>query len=82
MGAKEDVYCWCPDMEEKISGLASRHPIVSLQVWQFRCHLVSKSDLEFSLNGINVMNYLIVISLFRVEGNLSLGEASEKQTNG
>lgn len=76
MGDKEFVYCWCPDMDEKISGLASQHPVASLQVQQFHCHLVSKSDLEFSLNGINVISYLTVISLFRVEGNLSLAKAS------
>jgi len=63
-------------MDEEISGLASRHPIVSLQVKQFHWHLESKSDPEFSLSGINVINYWILISIFRVEENLSLEEVS------
>lgn len=35
MGDEEVVYCWCPDMDEKISGLASQHPVASLQVSGF-----------------------------------------------
>lgn len=76
MGAQEVVYCWCPDMDEEISGLSSQHPMACLQVWQFHCHSVSKSHLEFSLNGINIINYLIAISHFKAEGNLSLARAS------
>lgn len=56
-GDKEILFSWCPDMDEEISGLASWHPVVSLQIEQFHWHLVNKSDLEFSLNGINVINY-------------------------
>lgn len=76
VGAQEVVYCWCPDMDEEISGLSSQHPMVCWRVWQFHCHSVRKSHLEFSLNGINVINYLIVISLFKAEGNLSPARAS------
>lgn len=75
-GDKEAVYSWCRDVDEEISGLASWHPLVNLQVEQFYWHLVSKSDPEFSLNGINVINYWILISIFRVEENLSLEEVS------
>lgn len=35
VGAQEVVYCWCPDMDEEISGLSSQHPIASLRAWQF-----------------------------------------------
>lgn len=38
---------------------------------------MSKSDLEFSLNGINVINYLILVSLLRVEENLRVTETSD-----
>lgn len=76
VGAQEVVYCWCPDMDEEISGLSSQYPVEGLRVRQLRCHLASKSHLEFSLNGINSINYLIVISLFKVEGNLSPARAS------
>lgn len=30
VGALEVVYCWCPDMDEEISGLSSQHPMVCL----------------------------------------------------
>lgn len=63
-------------------GLASQQPAARLQVWQFHCHLVSKSDLESSLSGINTVHYLVVISLFRVEGNLSLAKASNWKPGG
>lgn len=81
LGAKEVVYCWCPDMDEEISGLCSQHPMVSLWVRQFRWHSVSESHLEFSLSGINIINYWIVISLFEVEGNLSPARASNWNLN-
>lgn len=81
VGAQEVVYCWCPDMDEEISGLSSQHPVARLRVWQFHCHSVSKSHLEFSLNGINIIHYLIVISLFKVDGNLSPARASSWNLN-
>lgn len=57
-------------------GLASQQPAARLQVWQFHCRLISKSDLESSLSGVNVVHYLVVISLSGVEGNFSLAKAS------
>lgn len=39
MGDKEVVYCWCPDMDEKISGLALQHPVVGLEVLAFSLSL-------------------------------------------
>lgn len=38
---------------------------------------MSKSDLDFSLNGINAINYLILVSLLRVEENLRVAEPSD-----
>lgn len=38
---------------------------------------MSKSDLDFSLNGINVINYLILVSPLRVEENLRVAETSD-----
>lgn len=81
VGAQEVVYCWCPDMDEEISGLSSQHPLAGLPVWRFCCCLASKLHLEFSLSGINIIHYLIVISLFKVEGNLSPARASNWNLN-